>query len=580
MLTYIDTTNEKASLAILRQLGVQLDTSQTNASKAKSLDETVAKIEHKCHHPIKYYVVAGTAHVEFRDWADCWVRATLSAGDRITLPPSLYRRILSEKHTTVTYDAVDADVYSLIYRFTEVNDSVSVPTYHNYRELVCELCRQFFQAGWVTGTGGSISIRHGNRIYMTPSGVQKERIQPDELYVLDIDGEVLSVPYQKPGGKAPKLSDCSPLFLHAFQQRNAGAVLHSHSFCTNIATSLFEGQSEFRISHQEMIKGITGYGYFDELVIPIIENTAWEHELADSLGETIAKYPKACAVLVRRHGMYVWGDSWEQAKRHGECLHYLFEIAINYRKLGMDFNSPPKPLVESESSIMHVVFDIEGTTTPITYVKDVLFPYASNNVKSYLQQTWDTELTKNSIKSLIEEKHADYTSEISSSIDSIVSYVQWCISKDLKIGSLKQVQGHIWDQGYKSGELRSKVYDDVPAYFDRLCKAGIKISIYSSGSRDAQKLLFKYSNHGDLRRYISCYFDTKIGNKRDSSSYKEIIQSLGVDAASQIMFITDVTEEADAAVLAGMQSVVSVRPGNADISDHVQHRKVFTFNEL
>ena len=182
--------------------------------------------------------------------------------------------------------------------------------------------------------------------------VQKERILPDELYVVDIEGTVICAPEQKPGCRLPKLSDCSPLFLHAFKQRNAGAVLHSHSICCNIVTSLFEGKTEFRISHQEMIKGINGYGYFDELAIPIIENTAWEHELADSLGEAIANNPKACAVLVRRHGMYVWGDTWEQAKRHGECLHYLFEVAIQMRKLGIDFNSPPKAVELADNHIV------------------------------------------------------------------------------------------------------------------------------------------------------------------------------------------------------------------------------------
>jgi ribulose-5-phosphate 4-epimerase/fuculose-1-phosphate aldolase len=95
------------------------------------------------------------------------------------------------------------------------------------RELVCELCRQFFTAGWVTGTGGSISIKDlttGN-IYMTPSGVQKERIQPDELFVLDIEGKILSSPVKKDGGNQPKLSDCAPLFFHAFRQRQAGKAL-------------------------------------------------------------------------------------------------------------------------------------------------------------------------------------------------------------------------------------------------------------------------------------------------------------------------------------------------------------------
>ena len=92
-----------------------------------------------------------------------------------------------------------------------------------------------------------------------------------------------------------------------------------------------------------MIKGIAGHGYFDELVIPIIENTAWEHELSDSLGAAIAANPKAVAVLVRRHGMYVWGDTWEQAKRHGECLHYLFEVAIEMKKLGIDWRTMAAP---------------------------------------------------------------------------------------------------------------------------------------------------------------------------------------------------------------------------------------------
>lgn len=90
------------------------------------------------------------------------------------------------------------------------------------KKLICELCRQFFEAGWVTGTGGSISIRNDEKIFMTPSGVQKERIKPDEIFTVDINGDVLNTPEQKPGCRVPKLSDCAPLFLHAYVQRNAG----------------------------------------------------------------------------------------------------------------------------------------------------------------------------------------------------------------------------------------------------------------------------------------------------------------------------------------------------------------------
>jgi ribulose-5-phosphate 4-epimerase/fuculose-1-phosphate aldolase len=90
------------------------------------------------------------------------------------------------------------------------------------RALVCELCRQFYQLGWVTGTGGSISIRQGENIFMTPSGVQKERIKPEELFIVNKAGEILGEPETKPGCARAKLSDCAPLFLHAYNQREAG----------------------------------------------------------------------------------------------------------------------------------------------------------------------------------------------------------------------------------------------------------------------------------------------------------------------------------------------------------------------
>jgi hypothetical protein len=96
------------------------------------------------------------------------------------------------------------------------------PLTHTFRELTCELCRQFYECGWVTGTGGSISIRYGTRVYMTPSGVPKERIQPDEVFLLDLTGAILTRPSQKVASKVPKLTDCAPLFFHAYRLRNAG----------------------------------------------------------------------------------------------------------------------------------------------------------------------------------------------------------------------------------------------------------------------------------------------------------------------------------------------------------------------
>jgi methylthioribulose-1-phosphate dehydratase len=196
------------------------------------------------------------------------------------------------------------------------------------RELVCELCRHFYHLGWASGTGGGISLKEGGRIYMAPSGVQKERLQPEDIFVLDENGGI----EEEPGGGI-QLSQCAPLFMHAYKMRNAGAVLHSHSIHANLVTQLFK--NKFRIQGMEMQKGLQGYGAFDSLEVPIIENTAQERDLADSLAQAIRDNPKTHAVLVRNHGVYVWGRDWKQAKTQAECYDYLFEAAGRMKQLGI-----------------------------------------------------------------------------------------------------------------------------------------------------------------------------------------------------------------------------------------------------
>lgn len=198
------------------------------------------------------------------------------------------------------------------------------------RDLIVELCRQFYTQGWVSGTGGGISIRDGERYYIAPSGVQKERLASDDLFVLDADENVL----ESPANSAYRPSACTPLFFNAFRMRGAGAVLHSHSVNAMLATLIFE--DSFRITHLEMMKGIEGVGYHDELVVPIIQNTAHECDLADSMAEAMAAHPAAFAVLVKRHGVYVWGKDWAQAKTHAECYDYLFEAAVRMKAIGVD----------------------------------------------------------------------------------------------------------------------------------------------------------------------------------------------------------------------------------------------------
>lgn len=570
---------------------------------------------------VAYTVVRGRVLLDVRDEGDSWVRVLLAPGVLVTLDNHVLRRFVVDVTFTGVLAVVERGRCALLPRFAKASDAVSVVKYHGYRELICALCRQFYDAGWVTGTGGSISIRFGNRIYMTPSGVQKERLEPDELYLLDMAGEVLDAPRPKPGqAKYPKLSDCSPLFLHAYRLRDAGAVLHSHGLTCNLITALCDGKSEFRMTHQEMIKGLAGHGYHDELVVPIIENTARESELADALAAAIVAYPLTSAVLVRRHGIYVWGDSWEAAKRHSECLHYLFEAALAMHKLQIDYTVPPPPPVlvtpDSDAGTLrngkrartedtavepsvaerhkYVLLDIEGTTTPITFVHDVLFPFATANAEAFLEKTWGSARTEAVVAALRAQAAQDAADGVGApliavpgaddsqdaTICSVVEYVHWNIRADRKIGALKQLQGFIWDVGYESGELKAQVYDDVPPFLARMADKRVRVGIYSSGSRQAQKALFQYADKGDLRDYLSVYFDTTVGHKREPRSYEEMLQSLGVDSAQDVLFVTDVIEEADAATKAGVHAVLSVRPGNAPLPASHPYRTIRSFAEL
>ncbi|XP_023242281.1 uncharacterized protein LOC111640505 isoform X1 [Centruroides sculpturatus] len=220
------------------------------------------------------------------------------------------------------------------------------------RNLIPELCRQFYHLEWLSGTGGGISIRHGNEIYIAPSGVQKERIQPEDLFIQDLEERFISGPASH---KKLKKSECTPLFMNAYTMRGAGAVIHSHSKNAVLATLLYPGK-EFQITHQEMIKGIkkgttgTNYRYDDLLIVPIIENTPFEKDLKDSMAQAMEEYPDTCAVLVRRHGIYVWGDTWERAKTMCECYDYLFDIAVRMKQMGLDPTARP-----SSENVQHVV---------------------------------------------------------------------------------------------------------------------------------------------------------------------------------------------------------------------------------
>ena len=198
------------------------------------------------------------------------------------------------------------------------------------RERICELCRVFWQLGWASGTGGGISLRVGETIFMAPSGVEKERLQPSDIFELNRAGEV-----QK-AAAGRKLTACAPLFQAAYDHRDAGAVMHSHSLDVVLASMLVPPGEPLRLTRLEMMKGLEGVGYFDVHEIPVIDNTALEHELKDRVERAILAFPKANAVIVRNHGVYVWGRDSVHAKTQAECVDYLCRAVVRMHAAGID----------------------------------------------------------------------------------------------------------------------------------------------------------------------------------------------------------------------------------------------------
>jgi len=212
-----------------------------------------------------------------------------------------------------------------------------------------------------------------------------------------------------------------------------------------------------------------------------------------------------------------------------------------------------------------ILLDIEGTITPIEFVYKVLFPFARRNFPAFLRAgSSDPEIIVE-IAALREEhrRDPDHPPDWNDAniIDSALEYLLWLMDRDRKSTALKSLQGRIWEQGYRSGELTSVIYPDVKPAMEDCKRLGLRIAIYSSGSVPAQKLLFGHTTEGDLTPLIDAWFDTRVGAKREVESYRRIADSLGIDPA-EILFVSDVTAELDAAQKAGMKTALSIRPGN------------------
>lgn len=174
---------------------------------------------------------------------------------------------------------------------------------------------------------------------MAPSGVQKERMRPEDIWLLDGERLDEACVVRAPDDRGLKISECQPLFYNAYRQRGAGAVIHSHSLWAVLAARLFsrDGRAgEFVCSGLEMQKGLRGFGCFDAVRVPIVANTPREAQLSAGMSEAIAAYPAVDAVLVAGHGVYVWGATWVQAKTQAECYDYLFRAVVEGHRLGLE----------------------------------------------------------------------------------------------------------------------------------------------------------------------------------------------------------------------------------------------------
>lgn len=233
-----------------------------------------------------------------------------------------------------------------------------------------------------------------------------------------------------------------------------------------------------------------------------------------------------------------------------------------------------------------ILLDIEGTTTPIAFVTETLVPYARTHLREYLERHADSPHGAALIEALRREYNADAGATGSreswdtreQQIAAAVRYVSHLIEHDRKSPALKELQGYIWEHGYRSGELVAPVYPDVAPAFARWRGAGHMLGIFSSGSVLAQQCLFRCTTAGDLSGYLHSYWDTHTGPKREPSSYQRIASLLSA-APDDVLFISDVVAELDAARTAGMRTALAVRPGNPPQPPH-DHRVVQSLAEI
>jgi enolase-phosphatase E1 len=232
-----------------------------------------------------------------------------------------------------------------------------------------------------------------------------------------------------------------------------------------------------------------------------------------------------------------------------------------------------------------LLLDVEGTTTAVSFVYDVLFPFARAHLREFLEAAPPDPAVREDVAALRAERRAEAEpgapewrdTRPAETLASAAAYAEWLMDRDRKSTALKSLQGRIWKGGYRSGALKSHVYPDVKPALERWRAQGRSVAIFSSGSVLAQRLLFEHTAEGDLTPLLHAYFDTTTGSKTAAHSYRRIAEALRV-APAAVLFVSDVAAELDAARTAGMGTALCVRDGSApEASDHPVRRR---FDEI
>ena len=232
-----------------------------------------------------------------------------------------------------------------------------------------------------------------------------------------------------------------------------------------------------------------------------------------------------------------------------------------------------------------ILLDIEGTTSSISFVYDVMFPYVRDNVKAFLGANWDDENVQSCLPLLAEDlEHPSVVSWLGEKSDEekqalVCEGAIGLMDADVKATGLKQLQGLVWKDGFHNGQMVAHLFDDVAGSIKQWSDSGIDLRIYSSGSIAAQKLFFGHTVAGNLLDYLSGHYDTTTGAKQEPSSYSQIATAYRIPAG-EILFVSDVVAELTAADAAGMQTVLSLRPGNKSVEEGHGFDSLESFSEL